>query len=201
MIDRIGRVLAQELGNVPRRHRIGRVATAVMPHDSFMRTRAAVLRACGWPLGAGVVMTSTPRLSGNGSLHRKLEIGSHVYVNGGAVWELGAPIRIGDRVHIAQDVALLTTTHEVGSSACRAGARKSSPIAIGAGSWLGAGVKVFGGSSIGEGSIVAAGCVVQGDVPDNCLFGGIPGRVIRYFDDGNDPAESPERLGPRCVVA
>jgi maltose O-acetyltransferase len=53
------------------------------------------------------------------------------------------------------------------------------PIAIGARSWLGGGVIVCPGVTIGEDSIVGAGSVVVRDVPSRVVAAGNPCRVIR----------------------
>ena len=45
--------------------------------------------------------------------------------------------------------------------------------------WLGAGVIVVAGVTIGRGSAVAAGCVVTHDVPPFALVAGVPARVVR----------------------
>ena len=59
------------------------------------------------------------------------------------------------------------------------------PLAIEAGSWLGAGVLILPGCRrIGRGAVVAAGAVLTRDVPDYAIIGGNPARLIRYrFDD------------------
>ncbi|HTQ32000.1 MAG TPA: acyltransferase [Opitutaceae bacterium] len=52
------------------------------------------------------------------------------------------------------------------------------PVKIGRDVWLGAGVKVLGGVTIGDGCIVGAGAVVTGDLPPYSIAVGIPARVI-----------------------
>jgi acetyltransferase-like isoleucine patch superfamily enzyme len=45
--------------------------------------------------------------------------------------------------------------------------------------WLGAGVKILDGVRIGSGSIVAAGAVVNKNVLQNTIVGGVPARFIK----------------------
>jgi acetyltransferase-like isoleucine patch superfamily enzyme len=52
------------------------------------------------------------------------------------------------------------------------------PIKIGCDAWLGAGVKVLGGVTIGDGCIVGAGAVVTGDLPPYSIAIGMPARVV-----------------------
>ena len=55
------------------------------------------------------------------------------------------------------------------------------PVSIGAGSWLGAGVIVLPGTTIGRNVVVAAGSVVRGTIPDHCVIAGAPAKVVREF--------------------
>jgi len=45
--------------------------------------------------------------------------------------------------------------------------------------WIGAGSKILDGVRIGEGSIVAAGSVVNKDVPNYTIVGGVPAKIIK----------------------
>ena len=45
--------------------------------------------------------------------------------------------------------------------------------------WIGCGVKIMSGVSIGKGSVIAAGAVVTKDVPPYTLFGGVPAKKIK----------------------
>lgn len=46
--------------------------------------------------------------------------------------------------------------------------------------WIGANVTVLSGVHIGQGAVVAAGAVVNNDVPPYAVVGGVPGKVIKY---------------------
>jgi acetyltransferase-like isoleucine patch superfamily enzyme len=58
------------------------------------------------------------------------------------------------------------------------------PVRIGAGSWLATNVVVLPGADIGRHVTVAAGSVVRGTVPDNCVVAGAPAKVVRRYVDG-----------------
>ena len=45
--------------------------------------------------------------------------------------------------------------------------------------WIGANAIILGGIKIGAGSIVAAGAMVNKDVPKNTVVGGIPAKIIK----------------------
>ena len=50
---------------------------------------------------------------------------------------------------------------------------------IGNNVWIGSRAVVLPGVTIGDGAIVAAGAVVNRDVPANTIVGGVPARVIK----------------------
>ncbi|MBA2748254.1 MAG: acyltransferase, partial [Tatlockia sp.] len=45
--------------------------------------------------------------------------------------------------------------------------------------WLGYGVKVLDGVTIGEGSVIGAGAVVTKDIPPYSVAVGVPAKVVR----------------------
>jgi acetyltransferase-like isoleucine patch superfamily enzyme len=57
------------------------------------------------------------------------------------------------------------------------------PILLKKGCYLGAGVLILPGITIGENAIVGAGAVVTHDIPANTVFAGIPARVIISRED------------------
>ncbi len=60
------------------------------------------------------------------------------------------------------------------------------PVVIKKNAWIAINVTILPGVTIGEGAIVAAGSVVNKDVPANTLVGGIPAKVIKTFEIGED---------------
>ncbi len=55
----------------------------------------------------------------------------------------------------------------------------SSGIVIGENVWLGAGVKVLDGTSIGKNAVVGTGAVVTGDISEGSIAVGIPAKVVK----------------------
>ncbi len=62
---------------------------------------------------------------------------------------------------------------------------RDEPVVVGDGCWLGAGVVVLPGARLGRNVAVAAGSVVRGEFPDNCLIAGAPARVVRRYVEGD----------------
>lgn len=47
--------------------------------------------------------------------------------------------------------------------------------------WIGSNVTILAGVHIGRGSTIAAGAVVNKDVPPYCIVGGVPAKVIKFY--------------------
>ena len=172
------RVAVEEMEPVLSRRLFAHVSTN-LPAQSFSRARTALLRRAGVHIGARSLVQGAMRITGDGDACDKISIGTFTLVSGNLHCDVGATIRIGDRVRIGHDVSLLTVDHHIGAEDMRAGERKYGPIEIGDGAWLASRVVVLPGVSIGAGAIVAAGSVVTRDVPPNTLVVGVPARVVR----------------------
>jgi maltose O-acetyltransferase len=108
-----------------------------------------------------------------------ISVGARSFVNYGAIVLDCAPVTIGDEVQIATNVQLLTATHPLDAAARRAAWESAQPITIEDGVWLGGGVIVCPGVTIGENTVVGAGSVVVKDLPAGVLAVGNPARAIR----------------------
>ncbi|WP_007518965.1 sugar O-acetyltransferase [Pseudofrankia saprophytica] len=106
-------------------------------------------------------------------------VGPGTFVNTGAVLLDVARISLGADVQIGPGVQLLTPTHPLDPVLRRTGREAGEPITIGDNVWLGGGVIVCPGVTIGQNSVVGAGAVVTRDLPPNVLAVGNPARVIR----------------------
>jgi len=106
-------------------------------------------------------------------------IGARTFANFGLVCLDVAPITIGDDVQIATNVQLLTATHPVEPGPRRDKWESAAPIVLGDNVWLGGGVIVCPGVTIGENTVVGAGSVVVRDLPPNVVAVGNPARVVR----------------------
>lgn len=109
----------------------------------------------------------------------QVTLGAGVFVNFGAVFLDPAPITIGAGAQLGPNVQLLTADHPRDAATRAAGPELGRAIAIGSRCWLGGGVIVCPGVSIGEDTIVGAGSVVVRDLPARVIAAGNPARVIR----------------------
>ncbi len=93
----------------------------------------------------------------------RIIIGPESFVNCGAWFRSTAEIRIGARCRIGPFVRIYDhDAHEVARPHREGG--RSAPVSIGDEVWLGVGVIVLKGVTIGDGSVVGAGAVVTRDV-------------------------------------
>jgi maltose O-acetyltransferase len=112
-----------------------------------------------------------------------IDIGDGTFVNIDAVMLDVAPIVIGAACQIATRVQLLTATHPVDPDPRRLGWEHAEPITIADNVWLGGGVIVCPGVSIGEDTVVGAGAVVTHDLPAGVVAAGVPARVLREIGE------------------
>ena len=112
-----------------------------------------------------------------------LTVGARTFINFNLTALDVAAITIGDDVQIGPNVQLLTPTHPLETEARRDKLEAAQPITIGNNVWLGGGVIVLPGVSIGENTVVGAGSVVTRDLPANVVAVGNPARVIRELPE------------------
>ncbi|MFB9165058.1 acyltransferase [Arthrobacter psychrochitiniphilus] len=92
----------------------------------------------------------------------------------------GADVVIGDDVMVATDVEIRTDdAHPIFDVITGQRVNLSQPISIGNHVWLAKRAIIFGGVSIGDGSVVGFGSLVTKDIPNNCIAAGVPARVVR----------------------
>ena len=109
----------------------------------------------------------------------RIRVGARTFVNYGLVALDVASIEIGDDVQIGPNVQLLTPTHPIDPDTRRAKWEAAEPIVIEANVWLGGGVIVLPGVTIGENTVVGAGSIVTKDLAPNVVAAGNPARVVR----------------------
>src|SRR5690606_27982971 len=132
---------------------------AAAPEDDAQR--ADVLAELLGALGEGAVVQ--PPFRCDYGTH--IAIGARSFLNYDCVLLDCARIAIGAEVQIAPGVHLSSATHPIDAAGRRAGWESALPIAIGDGVWLGGGVIVCPGVSIGENTVVGAGSVVTRSLP------------------------------------
>jgi len=142
------------------------------PATKFYPFKRALLNWAGCHLEPGVRIVSSCTIVGSGGLYvgRDTFIGHQVFISTAA-----GSVEIGNEVDIAPRVTIVAGSHEINrGSQRRAGKGVSSDIVISNRCWIGTSSTILAGVRVGEGSIIAAGSVVQGDLPPNHLCAGVP---------------------------
>jgi maltose O-acetyltransferase len=176
---RVLRALRQEVEMLDAPKALAESMAAALPPLTFARVRTALLRAAGFKLGPRTLVHGSFRVTGRGDHGALLSVGADTMITGTLHVDVGAPVRIGDRVYIGHGVSLLTVDHEIGPARQRCGAEDRLPIIVHDGVWIGSRATVLPGVTIGAGAVVAAGSVVTRDVPAHALVAGVPARVVR----------------------
>jgi maltose O-acetyltransferase len=105
-------------------------------------------------------------------------VGARCFANWGLISLDVATVTIGDDVQLGPNVQLLTATHPLEPGPRRDKWEAAEPIVIGDNVWLGGGVIVCPGVTIGEDTVVGAGAVVARDLPAGVVAVGSPARVV-----------------------
>ena len=92
-------------------------------------------------------------------------------------------IRIGHDVMIGPGTLITTVNHPLTPMGRRKHLGIAKLVTIGNDVWIGGNVTILPGVTIGNNVVVAAGAVVTKDVPDNCVVGGVPARVIKEIEN------------------
>lgn len=109
-----------------------------------------------------------------------IRLGRNSFLNYDAIVMDCAPVTIGDDVSIGPRAQLLTALHPMADHESRRERwETAAPITIGDNVWLGGGVIVCAGVTIGAHTVVGAGSVVTRDLPEKVFAAGNPARVIR----------------------
>ena len=109
----------------------------------------------------------------------QIHVGARTFANFGLTVLDVVSVTIGEDVQIGPHVQLLTATHPLDPEPRRAKWESAEPVVIGDNVWLGGGVIVCPGVTVGQNTVVGAGSVVTKDLPPDVLAVGSPARTVR----------------------
>ncbi|MEM9033447.1 MAG: acyltransferase [Actinomycetota bacterium] len=128
-----------------------------------------------------------------------LDIGSRCLIGRGSSIVAHFEVVIEDDVVTGPGVYITDQNHDYSDPErpIGEGSTPERPVRVGRGSWLGAGVVVLPGVTIGPHVTVAANAVVTRDLPGHVVAAGVPARIVRRYDGdgwaGVDRAEEDGR--------
>lgn len=114
---------------------------------------------------------------------RHVHFGKNVYCNFGATFVDDTHIYVGDYTMFGPHVTIATAGHPILPELREKAYQYNMPVHIGRNCWLGAGVIVLPGVTIGDNSVIGAGSVVTKDVPANVVAVGNPCHVLREIGE------------------
>lgn len=110
---------------------------------------------------------------------RHVHFGRNIYANFNLTLVDDTHIYVGDFCQIGPNVVLATAGHPICPELRKRAYQYNAPVRIGSNCWLGAGVIVVPGVTIGNNVVVGAGSVVTHDLPDSVIAVGNPCRILR----------------------
>jgi acetyltransferase-like isoleucine patch superfamily enzyme len=154
----------------------------------FPPLRAMFLRLCGASVGSDTVIQPFRIINLDRGGFRSLQIGQSCYIGDDVLLDLASVVLLEEHVTLATRTTVLTHLN-VGYADHPLQERfpsRSAAVRIRRGSFIGAGTLVLPGVTIGPRAFVAAGSVVNRDVGEDLVVGGVPARVLPQPESEND---------------
>jgi len=112
-----------------------------------------------------------------------VHFGKGVYANFNLTMVDDTHIYVGDYTMFGPNVTVATAGHPINPELRSKAYQYNMPVHIGRNCWLGAGVVVLPGVTIGDNSVIGAGSVVTKDIPSNVVAVGNPCKVLREINE------------------
>ena len=146
----------------------------------LQKDRFEMLKKLFSEVGENCVIES-PYFANWGGHH--VHLGSNVYANAGLKLVDDTHIYIGDYTMLGPNVTIATAGHPIDPELRKRGLQYNLPVHIGRNCWLGAGVIVMPGITIGDNAVIGAGSVVTKDIPSGVVAVGNPCKVLRQVGE------------------
>lgn len=114
---------------------------------------------------------------------RHVHFGNNVYANFNFTTVDDTHIYVEDYTMFGPNVTLATAGHPILPELRKQAYQYNMPIHIGKNCWIGSGVCVMPGVTIGDNTVIGAGSVVTKDIPANVVAYGTPCKVIREINE------------------
>ena len=167
-------IMQEQLGYLDRLYRFNQIP------PSHVDERFAMLQEMFAEVGEGCYIES-PLHTNWGGHH--VHFGKNVYGNFGLTLVDDTHIYVGDGTMFGPHVTIATAGHPIDPTLRARALQYNAPVRIGKNCWLGAGVIVLPGVTIGDNTVVGAGSVVTKDLPANVVAVGNPCRVLRTIGE------------------
>jgi len=147
--------------------------------DGAGKIRGFLLRLYGFKFGKKVCIRNNVRL---GSPNDGISIGEGTGIGDNVYFDCTGEITLGKYCDIGFNNVFITSSHEIQSNdRTLRPVTAPNPITIEDYVWIGANCTIIGPITIGKGSVIGAGSVVNKDVPPGVLSAGVPAKIIRVI--------------------
>jgi maltose O-acetyltransferase len=160
----------------------------MLPDMDSGAIRSRVYRLVGLDVDPTAFIMGNLRLTGGSGpdFYHRLTVGPGSVIGDQVTINLDATVWLGRNVSLGPHVLIYTATHHLGfGSNRRVGELVARRVEIQDGAWVGLRATILPGVTVGRGSVVAAGAVVDQDVPANSYVEGNPARVVRTLPWGD----------------
>lgn len=141
-----------------------------------LRTKA--MRALGFNMSREATIWAGANLRS-----KKVKIGRGVFINVGFYHDGYDHLEIEDNVRIGPFVRVLTATHDIGPTQQRGMIEVvGKPVCIRDGCWIGSGVTILPGVTVGRACVIAANSVVFEETAADGMYAGNPARRVRDLE-------------------
>ncbi len=160
--------------------RLDRLCDFNATRPTELEKRSAMLKEMFAEIGDGCYIEPPLHTNfGGGHVH----FGKGVYANFNLTMVDDTHIYVGDYTMIGPNVTIATAGHPILPELREKGYQYNMPVRIGRNCWLGAGVVILPGVTIGDNVVVGAGSIVTRDLPSNVVAVGNPCRVLREVNE------------------
>lgn len=113
-----------------------------------------------------------------------LKIGNNVWIGQGCHINCAQSVLIENDVLISSYVFISDIDHDYSDIGKPVSLQKLiiSPVTIKEQAFIGTGVKILAGVTVGKHSVIGANSVVSKDIPDYCVAAGVPAKVIKKYN-------------------
>ena len=153
-----------------------------IPVEDLEARRAAIRELIG-SIGEGFLIEQPFHCN----LGYHIRMGTHFYANYNLVILDDGPVTIGDHVLIGPNCGIYTAGHPINVRQRNEGLEYAKPVVIGDNVWIGGGVSILPGVTIGSNTIIGSGSVVTKDIPEGVIAVGNPCRVLKKIDAADLP--------------
>lgn len=160
--------------------RLDRLYEFNMTRPTEGRKREAMLKEMFAEIGEGCYL-EPPFHSNFGGGH--VHFGKGIYANFNLTLVDDTHIYVGDYTMFGPNVTIATAGHPILPELRQQGYQYNMPVRIGKNCWLGAGVIVMPGITIGDNVVIGAGSIVTKDIPSNVVAVGNPCKVLREVNE------------------